>query len=264
MLKIWLSSFCIVMISFLVFQIQDRTPIAFSVIAGMSTMIGGFIAIAAKAPRAAYFAWMNGLAAGVMIIISIFDMMVHSSEEIGVERTLISMFVGVAIYLILGDFLSEEAHEQQQQNNGTTWFKTFLVVTAHNFPEGLAVAFATVDSTSRGILMMLAICLHNIPEGLVIAATTYAASNNRRKALLYTFLSSIAEPIGAILSVSVFQSCLSKAFVDLILAAVAGIMLMVSFVDLFPSGLRWDSQQFKRGLVIGGSMMGLSIYMLHA
>ena len=56
-----------------------------------------------------------------------------------------------------------------------------ITMTAHNMPEGFAVAFSAY--THFGPLMAVAIALHNIPEGIIIAAPIYAATGSRARAL---------------------------------------------------------------------------------
>jgi len=43
----------------------------------------------------------------------------------------------------------------------------------------------------------VAIALHNIPEGISVSVPIFYATGNRRKAFVYSFLSGIAEPVGA-------------------------------------------------------------------
>ncbi len=45
---------------------------------------------------------------------------------------------------------------------------TAITLTAHNFPEGMAVAISTMGSPKLGLKLAVAIALHNIPEGLAI------------------------------------------------------------------------------------------------
>jgi zinc transporter ZupT len=51
---------------------------------------------------------------------------------------------------------------------------TSVAITAHNFPEGLATFFATLESPSVGMPLAFAIAIHNIPEGIAIAVPVYS------------------------------------------------------------------------------------------
>ena len=74
---------------------------------------------------------------------------------------------------------------------------TALAIALHNFPEGLATFLATLQEPALGMAIAVAVALHNIPEGISVAVPIYFATGSRRKALLYSFLSGLAEPVGA-------------------------------------------------------------------
>ncbi len=56
---------------------------------------------------------------------------------------------------------------------------TAIAITAHNFPEGLATFFATLESPAVGMPLAFAIAIHNIPEGIAIAVPVYFATATR-------------------------------------------------------------------------------------
>jgi ZIP family zinc transporter len=64
-----------------------------------------------------------------------------------------------------------------------------LSLTAHNFPEGVAVAASAHLSPHMGLLLCIAIALHNIPEGIAVAMPTLAATQSRVLAVLAALLS---------------------------------------------------------------------------
>jgi len=49
-----------------------------------------------------------------------------------------------------------------------------------------------------GMFSALAIAIHNFPEGIAVSVPIYFATDDRKKAFLYSFLSGLSEPVGAI------------------------------------------------------------------
>ena len=45
--------------------------------------------------------------------------------------------------------------------------------------------------------MVLYTGVHNIPEGISVSVPIYYATGDRKKAFIYSFLSGVAEPVGA-------------------------------------------------------------------
>ena len=62
----------------------------------------------------------------------------------------------------------------------------------------------------RTTLLTLAITLHNIPEGMSISVPILHATGSKKKAILYTALSGITEPIGALLVSKPEQAAISR------------------------------------------------------
>ena len=72
---------------------------------------------------------------------------------------------------------------------------------------GLPIAFATA--------------IHNIPEGIAISAPIYEGSGSRKKAFLWSFVSGLSEPLGALLTMLVFYPFLNFTVLNFILAAIS-------------------------------------------
>lgn len=81
-----------------------------------------------------------------------------------------------------------------------------MAVGLHNFPEGLAAFMAALKDASLGIPIALAVALHNIPEGIAVAVPIYYATGDKKKAFLYSFLSGLAEPAGALAGFLILSS----------------------------------------------------------
>jgi ZIP family zinc transporter len=72
-----------------------------------------------------------------------------------------------------------------------------LAIAIHNFPEGLATFLTALRDPSLGVAIAMAIALHNLPEGISVSVPIFYATGNRKKAFTYSFLSGLAEPVGA-------------------------------------------------------------------
>lgn len=118
---------------------------------------------------------------------------------------------------------------------------TALAIGIHNFPEGLATFLAALSDPTLGVAIAVAIALHNIPEGISVSVPIYYATGSRRKAFLYSFLSGLAEPIGAIIAYLGLRIFLGEGGVippqmmGMLFGGVAGIMVYISIDELLPT-----------------------------
>ncbi len=97
-----------------------------------------------------------------------------------------------------------------------------LAITAHNFPEGLATFFATLENPAVGAPLAIAIAVHNIPEGVSIAIPVYYATGSKSKAVLAAFGSALAEPVGALLGYVALAPFLSPPVFGAVFGVIAG------------------------------------------
>lgn len=138
---------------------------------------------------------------------------------------------------------------------------TAVTVAVHNFPEGLATFFAASESLTLGITVVIAIAIHNIPEGIAIALPVYQSTGSKRKALFYSFLSGMAEPLGGILGFAFISFIFHDAAVGLMFGAIAGIMTYISFDTLLPLAREYDTGHYSiTGVVLGMLFMAAVLF----
>ena len=127
--------------------------------------------------------------------------------------------------------------EERLNRMGRTGIFVAIGIAIHNLPEGFVTMTGSFHSMDLGLLLAIAIALHNIPEGLSVAIPIYISSGDKKRAFKISFLSGLAEPLGALLSIFVIV-CLgftSQEFIEASLAFVAGIMVFISFDELLPT-----------------------------
>src|SRR5690606_29633338 len=63
----------------------------------------------------------------------------------------------------------------------------------------------------------------------------YYATGSRKKAFMYSFLSGLAEPVGAIVGFLVLSPFLTNTLLGILFAAVAGVMVFIAVDELLPA-----------------------------
>jgi ZIP family zinc transporter len=225
-----------------------------SAFAGMSTTIGGFIAIFSKRTNERFLAASLGFSAGVMLLVSFNELLPDSKESLTPvlgERlaglaAAASLLAGVAIALLIGKLVPSQENARKSKTHGTSeespmtalvrvGFVTAVAVTVHNLPEGIATFMAGYADIRLGLPVAVSIALHNIPEGIAVAVPVYYGTGSRFKAVLYSALSGLSEPVGALLAFLVLAPFINAVTLGIIFGAVAGIMIYISFDGLIPS-----------------------------
>lgn len=223
-------------------------PLILSLLAGLSTVIGAIIVFFRKAHNERFLTFALGFSAGVMMAVSFIDLFPTAEEAIGKYHGNISGVLWSTLFLLIGGLMAflidiflpeEEKQELPKVKKDSNLFRVGLVSTIalmlHNFPEGIATFVSGYQDTSLGISVAFAIALHNIPEGIAIAMPIYYSTKSRYKAIKYSFLSGMTEPLGAFLSYLFLKPFINELILGIIFAIVCGIMIYISLAELIPA-----------------------------
>ncbi len=242
-----------------------------SVLAGLSTTIGSILGIAVRKPGPRFMTLTLGFSAGVMLHVSFVELLQGGIRSAGFMPAHVAFFIGMAVMfaidaLIPHDYLGQEEHQGVGMRSSRllkTGVFVALGIAIHNFPEGMAAFVGALDNPSLGIAIAVAIAIHNIPEGVAVAAPIYAATGNRRRAFAYSFLSGLAEPVGAGLAALILLPWLTDALLGYVLAGVAGIMVFISLDELVPVARSFGHEHLAiAGVITGMLVMSVSLWML--
>ncbi len=246
-------------------------------IAGISTGIGSLIAFVAKRTNTNFLSFALGLSAGVMIYVSFMEMLPVSLESLtdefgektGMFYMILGLFGGIALIGLI-DFLVPKAQnphemhgvEEMKKNHQLkqTGMITAITIAIHNFPEGIATFMSALNSLEIAIPITAAIAIHNIPEGIAVAVPIYHATGNKKKAFWLSFASGLAEPLGALIAFQFLMPFWNPVMNAIILAAVAGVMIYISFDELLPTAGKYGKHHHSIiGLIVGMAIMALSL-----
>ncbi len=262
-----------------------------TMLAGLATGIGSLLAFFSKRTSKSFLAVALGFSAGVMIYVSMIEIFVKAKDSLvaslgptkGYWYTTAAFFCGMFIITLIDKLVPDfenphEAHETSELDNcpeksaakkptETTALHRMGVFSAlaigiHNFPEGLATFTAALQDPTLGISIAVAIAIHNIPEGIAVSVPIYFSTGSRRKAFLYSFLSGMSEPIGALFGYFVLMPFFNDTMFGLLFAGVAGIMVFISLDQLLPAAEKYGEHHLCiYGVVSGMMVMALSLLM---
>lgn len=250
--------------------------------AGLSTGIGSLIGFMSKEFNPRFLTIALGFSAGVMIYVSMVEIFVKArdsltvsfGDKMGYVLTVVSFFAGIAVIALIDKLIPsyENPHEmnvEQKIKDSTDEQKKKLMrmgmfsamaIGIHNFPEGLATFMSGLTNPTLGVSIAVAIAIHNIPEGLAVSAPIFYATKSRKKAFVWSFLSGLAEPIGALIGYFVLRSIFNEATFGVIFASVAGIMVYISLDELLPTAEEYGEHHLAiGGLIVGMFIMAVSL-----
>lgn len=251
-----------------------------TLIAGLSTGIGSILAFFTKRTNTKFLSTALGFSAGVMIYVSFMEMMPQAKgdligefgERLGTLYMLIAFFGGMALISLIDFIVPEDKnpHEiqrvedlgKQQTALKKTGVMVALSIGIHNFPEGIATFTSALNSLEVALPITFAIAIHNIPEGIAVSVPIYHATGNKKKAFWLSFLSGMAEPVGALFGFLILMPFWTPSFNGFILAAVSGIMVFISMDELLPSAQKYGEHHLSIiGLIAGMVTMALSLFL---
>lgn len=249
---------------------------AMTLIAGLSTGIGSLIGLSAKRENTRFLAISLGFSAGVMIYVAFVEILNTAFDSLtviyglkmGTGLSIIGFFGGMLLIGIIDGVIPsgsnphelpsvEKINGQQEKENKLykTGLYTALALGIHNFPEGLATFVSALQDPALAIPIVVAIAIHNIPEGLAVSIPIYHSTGNRKKAFMFSFLSGLAEPIGALVGYIFLLPLMNDTTFGILFAVVAGIMVYISLDELLPAAEEYGEHHLVLYGLIGGMLV---------
>lgn len=248
-----------------------------TLLAGLSTGIGSMLVFFSKTHNTKFLSCALGLSAGVMVYVSFMELMPLSiegmmkafGEKLAMTYVLLSFFGGMGLIAVI-DFLIPEDENPHEMHNikktrdlKRTGLMLAFTIGIHNFPEGIATFVSALENVAIALPIVIAIAIHNIPEGIAVSVPIYHSTGSRKKAFWLSFSSGLAEPIGAVFAALFHMPLWSPVVNAVCMAAVAGIMVFISFDELLPGSEEYGHHHYAiGGVVVGMILMAISLLFL--
>lgn len=251
------------------------TALAVCTGAAAATVLGSLFVLRANNANPRMLAFGLAFSGGAMVYVSLTEIFVKShtafakawGDKSGYTAATLAFFAGIALLALIDRLIPNPHHGMDatapkvaQDRLRRVGLLAAAAITAHNFPEGLATFFATLDNPVVGAPLAFAIAIHNIPEGVSIAIPVYYATGSRTKAVLASAISALAEPVGAIIGYLILAPFLSPVVFGAVFGVIAGVMVFLALDELMPEAKRYSTgHEATYGIVIGMGAMALSL-----
>ena len=256
--------------------------VLFSGLAGIiGTGIGGLIGIFMGNRTKRTVSMVLTYAAGIMISISLFDLIPEAYVLSNSIITTLGVLFGVGAISLLNHILDrttqkanihiqthmslEALHHQEEilspDHNKKKMLRAGLfmlfAIALHNFPEGMAIGASGMIDIKLGLTLAVLLTLHNIPEGMAMAVPLVAGGIKRMRTLILILLAGAITIVGGL--VGVLMGSLGDNATALSVSFAAGAMLYVTFCEILPQSLLMEQGRLPAIFAIFGIITGFLI-----
>ncbi len=171
-----------------------------------------------------------GFASGSLIG-AVFFNLIPEAVETG-ETIWLYIVAGIVFFFIMEKFLYwRHCHDENCQVHSFAYLN-LIGDGIHNFVDGGLIAASFLISTSLGFTTSLAVVLHEIPQELGDFGVLLYGGFERKKALVYNFMSAVTAIIGAL--ITYFLASQVQGLAQLLVPFAAGGFIYIAATDLMP------------------------------
>lgn len=209
-------------------------------IGSVAGLIGGVILLFNKDWAKALASISVPLAAGILLALSLLDLLPEAVDEAGDIIFSVILIVFVVLFLVERFFFylhhhqqTGETHAGHNHDHGEEVVPLIIFGdTIHNFLDGIVIGTSFLVNPNFALVVSLSTFLHETPHEIADFGILLAKGWSRKRAFWANFFSSLATFPGALLAY--FYAERTDKGVGILLAIAAGFFLYVATTDFLP------------------------------
>ena len=220
------------------------------------TMIGGWLPTI-KLWSQETFRLIISFCAGILLGAVFFHVLPEISTVLGRQLGYSVMF-GFLLIFVLEKFIMVHPCEEGECDYHKIGIAAYVGIGFHSILDGIAIGAGTMMNLSS--IIILAVTIHKFPAALALSSLLVKGKEyTKKKILISMFIFALATPVGALVSVFVFQG-VDDYVVATALGISAGTFLFISIGDLLPTVYEEHEKGYKNlvSLCLGTLVMILS------
>lgn len=218
---------------------QFATILIYSLIAGLATLAGVYLVKFFREKVEKNILYFISFAIGV-ILASAFLNLLPAAAELN-DRYFVWFFIGFGLLFLFEHILSIHSPYEKEHDLKTVGLTSTLGIGFHSLIDGIAIAVGFEISYKIGFLTSLAVIFHEVPEGVFTYTLLLLGSIPEKKRLFYSWLVTLATPVGALLTYFLIRN-FSQANLGALLGLAGGTFIYIAASDLIPETHRRSSR----------------------
>src|SRR3989344_5588888 len=138
--------------------------VVFSLLGGVVSLMGGVAMLMWRDKIKGYVCELTSFAAGVLIAISLLDLLPEAFEMGDAETTSLFVLAGVLVLFLLEKTSVWFHHHHEPHGAAPEIVGVFMGDTLHNFIDGVAIGAAFLISPAAGVATAVAVGMHELPQ----------------------------------------------------------------------------------------------------
>jgi len=201
-------------------------------IVSLASLVGAFFLVLKPKTLETIITYTLAFSSGILLGTTFYDLIPESFQHLNNE-TYTWVIVGIVTFFIIEKLIHWHHHMKgEKEEEKPVAYLALVGDSIHNFLDGAIMGVAYLTSIPLGVTTTLAVIAHEIPHELGDFTILLYGGFNRKKALVYNFLSALTALLGTIM-VLVFSDKLLFLSPYLIGFA-AGNFLYIAASDLIP------------------------------